>query len=71
MTRKPPAPFHIQLAVDGSEYSTAVIQLVSDLPLLRHSRITILAVVPPGQSRYESKLSLALRMLSVGKQKIT
>jgi nucleotide-binding universal stress UspA family protein len=61
MNRKISVPFHIQLAVDGSEYSMAATQLVSDLPLLRHSRITILGVVPPGESRYESKLSLALR----------
>jgi nucleotide-binding universal stress UspA family protein len=60
MNEKIPAPFHIQLAVDGSEYSTAATQLVSGLSLLPHSRITILGVVPPGQSRYESKLNLAL-----------
>jgi nucleotide-binding universal stress UspA family protein len=61
MNRKISIPFQIHLAVDGSEYSMAAAQLVSDLPLLRHSRITILGVVPPGESRYESKLSLALR----------
>ena len=61
MNRKTHVPFHIQLAFDGSEYSMAAAQLVSDLSLLRHSRITILGVVPPGQSRYESKLSTALR----------
>ncbi len=44
-------PFQIQLAVDGSDHSMAAAQLVSDLPLLRHSRITILGVVPAGQSR--------------------
>ena len=38
----------------------AATQLVSDLPLSRHSRITILGVVPPGQSLYESKLRAAL-----------
>ena len=53
-------PFRIQLAVDGSDHSMAAAQLVSDLPLPLHSRITILGVVPPGQSRYESKLSSAL-----------
>ena len=60
MNNKTSSPFHIQLAVDGSEYSMAATQLVSDLPLPRHSQITILGVVPPGQSRYESKLSGAL-----------
>jgi nucleotide-binding universal stress UspA family protein len=53
-------PLRIQLVVDGSDHSMAAAQLVSDLPLLRHSRITILGVVAPGQSRYESKLSAAL-----------
>ena len=52
--------FRIHLAVDGSEHAMAATQLVSDLPLPRHSRITILGVVPPGQSRYESKLRAAL-----------
>ena len=53
-------PFRIHLAFDGSDHSMAAAQLVSDLPLPRHSRITILGVVPPGQSRYESKLGTAL-----------
>ncbi len=52
--------FRIHLAVDGSEHAMAATQLVSDLPLPRHSRITILGVVPPGQSRYESKMRAAL-----------
>jgi len=56
MNRKISAPFHIQLAVDGSEYSTASTQLIRDLPLPPHSCITILGVVPPGQSLYGSKL---------------
>jgi nucleotide-binding universal stress UspA family protein len=55
------APFWIQLAVDGSEYSMAAAQLVSDLDLPLRSRITILAVVPPGQSRYEANLRPVLR----------
>lgn len=38
----------------------AATQLTADLPLLPHSRITVLGVVPPGQSVYESKLSAAL-----------
>jgi nucleotide-binding universal stress UspA family protein len=54
------ASFQIHLAVDGSDHAIAAAQLVNDLPLPRHSRITILGVVPPGQSRYESKLSTAL-----------
>jgi nucleotide-binding universal stress UspA family protein len=53
-------PFRIHLAVDGSEHAMAATQLVSDLPLPRHSHITILGVVPPGQSLYESKLRAAL-----------
>ena len=60
MNTKIPAPFHIQLAVDGSNHAMAATQLVSDLLLPRHSRITILGVVPPDQSLYESKLRGAL-----------
>lgn len=52
--------FQIQLAVDGSEHAMAATQLVSDLPLPRNSRITILGIVPPGQSLYESKIRAAL-----------
>ena len=52
--------FQIQLAVDGSEHAMAATQLVNDLPLPRNSRVTILGVVPPGQSLYESKLRAAL-----------
>ncbi len=53
-------PLQIQLAVDGSEHAIAATQLVSDLPLPRNSRVTILGVVPAGQSLYESKLRAAL-----------
>lgn len=63
MNKKIPAPFHIQLAVDGSEDSIAATQLVSDLALLPHSHITILGVVPAGQSLYESKLRAALKQV--------
>ena len=52
--------FQIQLAVDGSEHAMAATQLVNDLPLPRNSRVTILGVVPPGQSLYESKLRAGL-----------
>jgi nucleotide-binding universal stress UspA family protein len=61
MDRKFPAPFHIQLVVDGSDYARAATRLVDDLPLRPHSRVTILGVVPPGQSRYESRLRGVLR----------
>lgn len=61
MNRKGSVPFQIHLAVDGSEFSMAAAQLVSDLPLPLHSRITILGVVPPGQSRYEANLRSVLR----------
>lgn len=60
MNRRISSPFHVQLAVDGSEHAMAATQLVSDLSLPRHSRVTILGVVPPGQSLYESKLRAAL-----------
>ena len=53
-------PFRIHLAFDGSDHSMVAAQLISDLTLPRHSRITILGVVPPGQSRYESKLGTTL-----------
>lgn len=39
----------------------AAAQLVSELPLPPGGQITILGVVPPGQSLYESKLSTALK----------
>ena len=60
MDKKTPSPFHVHLAVDGSEHAMAATQLVSDLLLPRHSRITILGVVPPDQSLYETKLRAAL-----------
>jgi nucleotide-binding universal stress UspA family protein len=50
----------IHLAFDGSDHAMVAAQFVSDLPLPRHSRITILGVVQSGQSRYESNLSTAL-----------
>ena len=53
-------PFRIQLAVDGSDHSMAATQLINDLSLPRNSRVTILGVVPPGYSLYESKLRAAL-----------
>ena len=72
MNRKISTPFHIQLALDGSEYSTASTQLISDLSLPPHSRITILGVVPPGPSLYESRLSAALKQAekSLGRKAI-
>ena len=54
------SPFHVHLAVDGSEHAMAATQLINDLSLPRNSRVTILGVVPPGQSLYESKLRAAL-----------
>jgi nucleotide-binding universal stress UspA family protein len=59
MNKKIPSPFHVQIAVDGSEHAMAATQLVSDLSLPRNSRITILGVVPPGKSQYESRLRAA------------
>jgi nucleotide-binding universal stress UspA family protein len=53
-------PLQIQLAVDGSEHAMAATQLINDLSLPRNSRVTILGVVPRGQSLYESKLRAAL-----------
>ena len=53
-------PLQIQLAVDGSEHAMAATQLINDLSLPRNSRVTILGVVPPSQSLYESKLRAAL-----------
>ena len=60
MNKKIPSSFHVQLAVDGSEHAMAATQLINDLSLPRNSRVTILGVVPPGQSLYESKLRAAL-----------
>jgi len=60
MNRQTPSLFHVQLAVDGSEHAMAATQLVNDLSLPRNSRVTILGVVPPDQSLYESKLRAAL-----------
>lgn len=53
--------FQVQLAVDDSEYSVVATELVNNLALTRLSRITILGVVPSGQSIYESKLRSVLR----------
>jgi hypothetical protein len=62
MNKKFPSsqPLQIQLAIDGSEQNIAATQLINDLPLPRNSRVTIVGVVPPGQSLYESKLRPAL-----------
>jgi hypothetical protein len=60
MDKKPPSPFHVHLAVDGSEHAMAATQLINDLSLPRNSRVTILGVVSAGQSLYESKLRAAL-----------
>ena len=59
MNKKTPSPFHVHLAIDGSEHAMAATQLVSDLSLPRNSHITILGVVPPGESPYESRLRAA------------
>ena len=60
MNKKIPSSFHVQLAVDGSEHAMAATQLINDLSLPGNSRVTILGVVPPGQSLYESKLRATL-----------
>jgi nucleotide-binding universal stress UspA family protein len=56
----PQQPFHIQLAVDGSEYSTAAVHLLADLPLPADTTITLLGVVTPGRPPYEPMLHDAL-----------
>ena len=60
MDKKTPSPFHVHLAVDGSEHAMTATQLINDLSLPRNSRVTILGVVSAGQSLYESKLRAAL-----------
>jgi nucleotide-binding universal stress UspA family protein len=60
MNRKIPAPFHVQLAVDGSEYSMAAAQLVSDLRLAPESSITLLGVLTPNQPPNETTLQAAM-----------
>ena len=60
MDLKKTSPFHVHLAVDGSEHAMAATQLINDLFLPRNSRVTILGVVPQGQLLYESKLRAAL-----------
>jgi nucleotide-binding universal stress UspA family protein len=60
MNRENSAPFHIQLAVDGSEHSGAATQLVSDLRLSPDSQITILGVLTPNQLPGESALRTAI-----------
>jgi nucleotide-binding universal stress UspA family protein len=60
MNKKIPSSFHVQFAVDGSEHAMAATQLINDLSLPRNSRVTILGVVSPEQSLYESKLRAAL-----------
>lgn len=53
-------PLQVQLAVDGSEYSMAVVQMLSDLPLPPGSRITILSVSTAGQPPGEAVLRAAM-----------
>jgi nucleotide-binding universal stress UspA family protein len=60
MNRKISTPFHIQLAVDGSEYSTAAVHLLADLPLPVGTTITLLGVVTPGRPPYEPMLHDAM-----------
>ena len=60
MNRQIPAPFHLQLAIDGSEHSKAATELVRDLPLPRSSQITILGVVTPGRPPDEGTLQTAI-----------
>jgi nucleotide-binding universal stress UspA family protein len=60
MNRKPSAFFHVQLAVDGSEYSMAAAQLVSDLRLAPESSITLLGVLTPNQPPNENTLRAAM-----------
>jgi nucleotide-binding universal stress UspA family protein len=55
-----PQPFQIQLAVDGSEYSTAAVRLLSDLPFPSGTSITLLGVVTPGRPPDESMLHEAM-----------
>jgi nucleotide-binding universal stress UspA family protein len=55
-----PAPFRIQLAVDGSEYSMAATELIRDLLLPPESEITIVGVVTPGRPPDEDTLQDAL-----------
>jgi nucleotide-binding universal stress UspA family protein len=55
-----PQPFQIQLAVDGSEYSTAAAHLLSDLPFPLGTSITLLGVVTPGRPPDESMLHEAM-----------
>lgn len=50
----------IQLAVDGSEYSMAAVQMLSDLPLPPGSRIKILSVLTAGQLPSEAMLRAAM-----------
>lgn len=53
-------PFQIQLAIDGSEYSTAAVHLLSDLPFPFGASITLLGVVTPGWPPDESMLIEAM-----------
>lgn len=55
-----PQPFQIQLAIDGSEYSTAAVHLLSDLPFPFGTSITLLGVVTPGRPPDESMLHEAM-----------
>jgi nucleotide-binding universal stress UspA family protein len=68
MNRKICAPFHVQLAVDGSEYSMAAAQLVGDLRLAANSSITILGVLtrnqPPNETTLRAAMTQAEQILS-------
>jgi nucleotide-binding universal stress UspA family protein len=60
MNRQVPAPFRIQLAIDGSEYAIAATERVRDLLLPPGSQITILGVVTPGRPPDEGTLQTAM-----------
>jgi nucleotide-binding universal stress UspA family protein len=61
-------PLQIQLGVDGSEYSMAAVQMLSDLPLPPGSRMTILGVLtagqPPGEGMLRAAMENAEKILS-------
>ncbi|HSK86724.1 MAG TPA: universal stress protein, partial [Anaerolineales bacterium] len=52
-------PFHIMLAVDGSDHALAAAQLINTLPLPPRSQVTLVGVLAPKRSPRQSALLAA------------
>jgi len=55
-----PQPFHLMLAVDGSEHSTAALSLLADLALPPGSRVTVVSVLTRRHTPDEAGMKVIL-----------